>query len=276
MTTTKPPGPRTGRVVDGCYAAQLRDCGGRISAEHYVSDALLRRFKPDFTVEGPSWAQVARRVGRSALTAKVLCQRHNEALSGLDAMIGEFYDFLRTAIIGPHAGSRIFDGEDLERWAMKVLFGLAVSGNITSGGKKARAAGIPELHLRILFGDEEMPERCGFKYIAATIPDLDANQLTLALNHHALDGSERSGQVFGVTVRMLNSFQYATSITEPLETLNDQPLYHRPAGIQLGDPQRGRLGLRWGGGEWRSGQGIVINLATTVAPHNDDDGEHRT
>ncbi|MGE0396458.1 MAG: hypothetical protein AB7T06_07050 [Kofleriaceae bacterium] len=274
MTPTKPLGPRTDRVVDGCYARLLRDCDGRISAEHYVSDALLRRFKPDFTVEGPSWATVAKRVGPSALTAKVLCQRHNEALSGLDAMIGEFYDFLRAAIIGPHAGSRIFDGEDLERWAMKALLGLAVSGNIASGGKKARAAEVPELYLRILFGDEEMPARCGFKYIAAKVPDLEANQLTLALNHHPLDGGERSGQVFGLTIRMLNSFQYATSITEPLETLNDEPLYHRPAGIQLGDPERGRLGLRWGGGEWRPGQGIVISLATKVPPH-DGEGEQQ-
>jgi hypothetical protein len=273
MTATKPPGARTGRVVDGCYAAQLLDCDGRISAEHYVSEALLRRFKRGFTVEGPSWATVAKRVGPAALTAKVLCQRHNEALSGLDAMIGEFYDFLRAAIVGPHAGSRIFDGEDLERWAMKVLLGLTVSGNVASGQKKARAVEVPDLYLRILFGEEDMPQRCGFMYVAAEVPDLEANQLALALNHCPLDGSERSGQVYGITVRMLNSFQYTTSITEPLETLNDEPLYYRPAGIQLGDPERGRLRLRWGGGDWRSGKGLVISLATTVPPHHVKDGQ---
>jgi len=275
VTSTKPPGARTGRVVDGCYAAQLRDCDGRISAEHYVSEALLRRFKRGFTVEGSSWAAVPKRVGTAALTAKVLCQRHNEALSGLDAMIGGFYDFLRAAIIGPHAGSRIFDGEDLERWSMKALLGLTVSGNIASGGKKARASEVPELYLRILFGDEEIPERCGFMYIVAKIPSLEANQLTLALNHHPLDGSERSGRVFGLTVRMLNSFQYVTSITEPLETLNNEPLYYRPTRIQLGDPERGRLGLRWGGGDWRPGKGgLVIGLATTVLSHGEE-GHHQ-
>lgn len=143
--STKPPGPRTGHSIPGCYAAPLADCGGRPSTlEQYVSKALLLRFGNKFHVDGPDWAVQGKYFTEKSLRAKVLCERHNGALSPLDRVIGEFYDVLSAAHRG-RVGIRDFDGEDLERWALKVMLGVASSGSAVIAGKRERAIVVPEL-----------------------------------------------------------------------------------------------------------------------------------
>jgi len=39
----RPPGSGTGAVVEGCYAACLRDCGGKLSQEHPISLETLKK-----------------------------------------------------------------------------------------------------------------------------------------------------------------------------------------------------------------------------------------
>jgi hypothetical protein len=174
------------------------------------------------------------------MTAKVLCRRHNNALSPLDNTIGKFYEVLSGAHEGREVGAHEFDGEDFERWAIKVLLGLVVSGTLF--GTDGKEATVPELYLSILFGDEDMPEGCGFLYIGDRVDGLDADLLNVAVNRYPPDDPE-AGSIFGVTIR-LPGFQFMTTVTARL-AVEKQRIFHRPGGFQLGVPERGRVGFRW-------------------------------
>jgi len=243
MTSTKPGGPSTGLATSGCYAALLRDCdGGPTTKEHCISNGLLKRVGDRFLVEGLPWLTESRWLTKSAMVARVLCERHNNALSVLDDEIGRLHDVLHGAHQGGDVGIHDFDGEDLERWALKVLLGLGASGNLLLNGQRERMETIPELHLRILFGDDEIPEWCGFYYIGGRVPALDADLLSIALAQYP-PADREAGTVYGVTVRLLD-FQFVTSITQRLQPGPPQ-LRYRPHGFILGDPERGRIRLRW-------------------------------
>jgi hypothetical protein len=225
-----------------CYAAPLNDCdGGSVTAEHYISRKLLLRFGNKFTVEGLPWLNGPRELTESTMTAKVLCNRHNSALSPLDDAICNLYEVLLKAHQGHHVGARDFDGEDLERWALKVLLGLGASGNLLIEGQSERMEA-PDLYLRILFGREEMPEGCGFYYIGGHIPAFDADCLSIGVERYPA-GDYEAGAVYGVTIRLLD-FQFVTSITQRLAP-GPQKLEYRPHGFILDDPERGRVRLQW-------------------------------
>jgi hypothetical protein len=244
-TSTTPPGPRTGLVTPKCYAAALGDCDGRpTTREHYVSKSLLNRLGAKFFVEGLPWLDSPRELTASRMVARVLCERHNNALSPLDTMIGNLYDVLASAREGREVGVNLFEGEDLERWALKILLGRTASGNVRwHNGDKERPE-IPLLYLRILFGEEDMPDGCGFFYISDPVDGLDSEGLDVAINTYPPEAIE-AGRIFGVTVNLLG-FQFMTSVTGRLEVAK-QRIWHRPGSLQLGEPERGRVSLRWEG-----------------------------
>ena len=155
-------------------------------------------------------------------------------------MIGDLYDVLAAAHAGRDVGTHVFIGADLERWAIKVLLGLIVSGNFF--GKDGQQTPVPERYVRILFGEEELPEGCGFFYIGDPVEGLDADLLDVAINRYPPNHPE-AGSIFGITIR-LPSFQFVTTVTCRLQ-VDKQRLYYRPRGFQLGEPERGRVGLIW-------------------------------
>src|SRR4051812_34272002 len=93
--STKPPAPRTHHATPGCYAAALADCHGRLATRDYISAPLLARLDASFEVSGLPWAptQTTKLVTKAALEAgrPILCERHNQALEALDAMVGELF-----------------------------------------------------------------------------------------------------------------------------------------------------------------------------------------
>jgi hypothetical protein len=263
-TSTKPSTSKTGLVSRGCYAAPLKDCdGGPLTREHYISKNLLLRFGNTFTVEGLSWSDSPRELTEKAMTAKVLCKRHNNMLDSLDCTIGRLHDLLFHAHQGGHIGTHDFDGEDLERWALKVLLSLGASGNLLVDGQKERMEA-PDLHLRLLFGEDEMPDGCGFYYIGGRVPALAADLFSIALERYPAGDCE-AGAVYGVTVRLLD-FQFVTSITQRLAP-GPQKLEYRPHGFILGDPERGRIRLRWN--RTPSTQVLVLKMRSP-APTTED------
>src|SRR5208337_2742344 len=72
------------------------------------------------------------------LTSNILCKRHNEALSPLDAMAGKFFSAVRNVhddVLNRRTLSRLgkwlfFSGEELEFWLLKTAVGLFHSGNV--------------------------------------------------------------------------------------------------------------------------------------------------
>ena len=149
-----------------CALEAISSCEGGLSAEHYISRALLDVIAPDskISIEGLPWAREPKSVG-PALTATILCRRHNSLLSPLDAEATKFARFLREAqldlaLMQPASAFASFDGRMLERWFLKVAFGMWASGNVSVSGEKLGTAPGEDL-ARILVGDRHMPNAWG-------------------------------------------------------------------------------------------------------------------
>lgn len=129
-----PPGPPTGATQAGCYMAETANCGEGLSREHYISRGLIDA--PEVKVRGMPWQrEEVEHYAPDNLTARMLCRRHNSALSPLDAHAKRFFLALEAGL--QHAQRRslsrrtafyITSGEALELWAMKTLAGLYASG----------------------------------------------------------------------------------------------------------------------------------------------------
>ena len=80
--------------MEKCWANSLGDCDGKISREHTVSESLFKGTYVD--VKGFSWCKSEeKRIGLGSLTKKILCEKHNSALSPLDAAASHAFDVLR-------------------------------------------------------------------------------------------------------------------------------------------------------------------------------------
>lgn len=148
---------KPGRRVPGCYADQDGTCEGGLSAEHYISRALLDALGDELVVEGLPWLQPGeqRRVGLKALTARILCQGHNSGLSACDEAAARFLrilrDFDRRFREDDTNQERLhIRGMDLERWLLKLICGLVASGNAVVQGQRI-ARNLNPLWVDVLF-----------------------------------------------------------------------------------------------------------------------------
>ena len=153
-----PPLPQTGLANPECYLACHQDCSATLSREHFISEGLLRELsggRRQVWVGGLHGLDDGehRLVASSSLAAKVFCDRHNSALAPLDAEVLRFFRTLRAIIdrtIGPR-GHFLFSGRDIEKWMLKSMLGLALSGLArVPGGERARAVTPPVQYLDAL------------------------------------------------------------------------------------------------------------------------------
>ncbi|MDX2091216.1 MAG: hypothetical protein SFX73_25380 [Kofleriaceae bacterium] len=236
MLNTKPPGKRTGYSNPDCYANTLDDCCSEINQEHYISKKLLKRLGR-FEAEGFAWRPKKGPVGLN-LQARILCERHNTALSPLDAMITDLYDLMRAWQDRKELGERVLDGEDLERWALKALCGLVMSGGVRPGRDQANETepSIPRKYARILFGEAEMPKRWGFRTAHAVFGHLTPASVRCRVDWR--DGVAMPDSI----VMSLVGFTWSTTLAE----VNVPPgEAYRPSDFAIGET--GRLTIRWNG-----------------------------
>lgn len=129
-----PPGEPTGYAHPRCYLASSCNCSTAISREHYVSRGMIAG--PELKVQGMPWqAEPVLRVSPDALTSKVLCRRHNQALSPLDEHalrafreVGKARDHATRRSLSRRPYAAILSGEALELWALKTMAGFYASG----------------------------------------------------------------------------------------------------------------------------------------------------
>jgi hypothetical protein len=118
--------PLSGSV---CWARQIGGCGGGISREHIISDAILAYFT-DLTVVGYPWCRTEpKHIGPASLVAKDLCRSHNGQLSVTDSaaaiafrVLGEQMDIAMPAYAAPV----VINGFHLERWFLKTGINIAL------------------------------------------------------------------------------------------------------------------------------------------------------
>lgn len=170
-TSTHPPGPITGHANAKCYARADRNCSQKISKEHFVSETLLKQIHLSNTakVAGLRWQQkeTFNVVPLSGLASYILCERHNNALSPLDACIGTFGEVIGAYDAALNSGKsstaseqRSFSGDDIERWMVKCLLGLTASKNLNATKLK------PEC-IDLLFANIDWPDGWGLYFSAS-------------------------------------------------------------------------------------------------------------
>jgi hypothetical protein len=179
----KLPPPKTGIKNPKCYAAELADCSEKISGEHYISHSILRALSDDgvhIDVEGLSWLKgEKKKLPAGRLISNILFKRHNEALSGFDNISKMI--FLNIQRIDKEYAADInenvdrvflFNGHDIERWALKTLCGSVFSGS-TSHLTVATGDWKPSRKwLRVLFGLESFPIKWGL-YVSVNVDEMN-------------------------------------------------------------------------------------------------------
>jgi hypothetical protein len=163
---TKPPGPKTGLPLPECYARALQDCSTQISKEHFFSAAVSKLWSTGKLGKTKGFAAInngePKILNILNIRPKVLCQRHNNCLSGLDSIALKFFGFLLERTQQPE--SLFINGSELERWFLKVMCGMAAAGFILLDGEPLQDWTPPESWLDILFGDALVPQGCGLNF----------------------------------------------------------------------------------------------------------------
>lgn len=162
---TAPNGPATGNSLGRCYAATLGDCDWKLSREHYVTEALLEALGDSATVSGFPWMESGdwQPLVPKAMASKILCERHNSVLSPLDAEAAKLFVALLAAdehvrVGKPFPGPFAYvSGEAFERWLLKTLIGIVVSGCLTKDGVHYDDRSVPPLWVEVLFGRKPWP-----------------------------------------------------------------------------------------------------------------------
>ena len=250
---TAPRAPITCHSNASCYAHPLADCSQEITREHFPSRSVL-----ESVARGGQLATSGYRFQRptevkalspDAICSKVLCDRHNSALSGIDEVAGHFSDALLEILrlkptdSGPH--HRQFCGHDLEKWLLKNLFGTISSGNLKIGDGFAEKGSVlpPRFLLELLFSDAIMLPPWGLyaradalgEGTSRTLPELGGRVL-LDTDHQAITG-------FATRINSYDLILWIDPIRRPLR-MNLQPSIYRPAFIKT---QLDHIELRWMG-----------------------------
>ena len=127
-------------------------------------------------VSGAPWLK-AGEVGKTSvanLTAKILCERHNEALSPLDAEAAHFFSVLREAVndlnrktISRKPILHLVDGAALELWMVKVACGLYYSVAAKDGVKLSETYSINLEKARRALFQRDWDARAGLYFLTS-------------------------------------------------------------------------------------------------------------
>jgi hypothetical protein len=261
---TRPPplltGARTGYANPGCYARKSNDCDHDLTREHFITDDLLEIVSHDgkvVTVEGAAWQAKADRqktIGRSALASRMLCNRHNTALSPLDKMAADFFRyFLEDQLdIFKYLGNDdreefargfiMVSGPYLELWLLKALWGAIEAGAMEIDGKPAyrfRLGVTTEQLAEILWRGADWPKTWGMYVLLDRDNDLPSMQKAVRLRLANMGTEILGGYVQIAGFEFLISFE-----TPPVRRI------YRPHGIvfqRVGFPQTSwkMIALAW-------------------------------
>jgi hypothetical protein len=174
-------GPMTAEKLQpapkGCWAACLGDCDKKISREHTVSECLFE--SDEIMVQGFPWcADKPKKIGLANLVAKILCKKHNSALSDVDAAAKNAFDAFRESVRLNNVRQRlkrqpmwnvkrlVIDGPRLERWFLKTLINLSFGGRWVIGPGTHLAGSVSQTLVEVAFGLRQFQNGAGL-YVSA-------------------------------------------------------------------------------------------------------------
>ena len=154
------------RGHDDCYARALLNCSEKLSREHYVSASVLSLLGDEHRLSNVNWVPPGERsdpLPVGALASKILCERHNSALSPLDGHARVFFSELMRGLSDhpePLHRKVSVNADAIEKWFLKACCGALASGNLREGGRRV-VKKPPCSWLDILFGDAPFPAGTG-------------------------------------------------------------------------------------------------------------------
>jgi hypothetical protein len=228
----------TGLLTHRCYAAAYGDCdGGAATREHWISRALLERVRyggVGLRVAGLSWFEGERVCSDAELVSRILCGRHNGMLNELDDSIATLHDAWLEVGEG-HETRLTISGDMLERWALKVLAGMMVSGTARVDGIPIKVPA-PLALVDVVFGARDIRSPRGFYFVVHN--EFDGG-LKIKV-HTGHPGTELEGIALGISVQFL-AFRYMTWLrSTPVASTE---LLYRPAALDFGPV--GRIDFQW-------------------------------
>lgn len=207
-------GPSTGLAVNGCYAALTKDCNGKLSNEHWLSKGVSVDASDGKVVRigGLPW-QASGRVDElppQALGSNILCERHNGALSPVDAHVAYVLkvmdNFYLDQISREDLGVSHIDlvvGDQLERWLLKMLWGATAA---FPAVPKIRAVADRTMLADYLFRDGRLPANWGLYTKGLQRGRLSAPDQALSVQLQEIEGELWGGSVVVGGVEFLFQF----------------------------------------------------------------------
>jgi hypothetical protein len=165
-----PKEPPTGYAHPKCYLRGTNDCCRKLSREHYISEAVLRTVRGGLQVSGGFWSgEKPKDITVETLVSKILCKRHNESLTSLDAAAGELfaaiaevYDDFKAGSTSTGSSFHVCSGLMFELWCLKVIWGVHHAGTTTAQGAKTRDSyGFDTARLMEAFVSRRLEAPCG-------------------------------------------------------------------------------------------------------------------
>lgn len=237
---------KTGYSHPKCFARELGDCSRKISREHFLSKSILELFASDNSIplEGPAWMKgvTGKMVSIASLSSKILCQRHNSALSDIDQEMTRFVSHLTGKT--NESGVRSFDGHVIEKWLLKAQEGFLASGYAHQDLKGWAASPVA---LDVLFGGKQMGQGSGLYFVSGRHQDQQN-----AVGLFPLRGPEENSMA-GIAV-LFSGFPFVYLPIPPwprlIESIGRLGLHYRPRAINVrhGDVER-EVRTGWNGGE---------------------------
>jgi hypothetical protein len=177
LPSLRPAGQPTGFSHPKCYLRDTCDCSKQYSREHYISRSVLEQLGAPIRVSGMPWLRPGetREIGVGSIAAKILCNRHNEALAPLDSEAGLFFSILTKALsdLNRKTLSRkpifhLVSGDALESWMLKVACGLYFAVGSKDGVKLAEKHTIDLQKVRHAFFECKWEAQAGLYFRVAT------------------------------------------------------------------------------------------------------------
>lgn len=258
------PGKRTRCSNRRCYAAALGDCSRQISVEHFISKSVLTFLSLSdlVSIQGLPW-QIdgeSNTIPASRLGSKILCERHNHALSPLDDVGARFFrslDGIHDSFRDPGVkltSVHLFSGHDIERWLLKLFCGLVSSEQASSQTGVITDWAPPVPWLRMLFRGKILPLGWGFYFLG----EVGETQL-VTRDFSVAPLSNPTMGAYGLLVSVFGRrflFCMATPPDDRSSTLLRDSIY-RPAELVFkGGSQEHILKLSWD--QYGTGRAIVI------------------
>ena len=236
-----------------CWAAPLGDCD-KLSREHIISQSIFSHgCGCPLIIEGNHRAPSGL-LAESSLAAKILCRKHNSALSPLDAEAGRLSEILLNSAKGQEIGRPELSGSLIERWALKTLI------NGLAAGWSDRRKWLPhESIVRSIFGQASLPRGCGLYSVDGDSKDLPNPQDAQVTPYWAMR-SETDKHLVGGQVRVHGLRLFVATHDSVVPQIVGQPenpprvfendeirFVYRPAFISVGALGSNKNGviLRW-------------------------------